>query len=56
MGVKDEQIQDLQKKVTTLEADADKREQYTRHPNPRFHGIPEVDGEMFTHIGVDHME
>ena len=43
--VKQEQIGDLHNKVSTLEANADKREQYTRRPNLRFHGIPEVDGD-----------
>ena len=69
-AAKEEQIGDLQKKMATLEADADKREQYTIFPNLRFHGIPEVDGKNtnvvvistirkkigLTHIGADHLE
>ena len=31
--------------MATLEAEADKREQYTRRPNLRFHGIEEKEGE-----------
>ena len=70
LAAKEEKIGDLQMKVATMEADADKREQYTRRPNLRFHGIQEVDGENtnavmitkirqkmgLTHIGVDHVE
>ena len=38
-------IGELFQKVATLEAEADKREQYTRRPNLRFHGIEEKEGE-----------
>ena len=31
--------------MATLEAEADKREQYSRRPNLRFHGIEEKEGE-----------
>ena len=45
LSAKEEQIAYLQKKMASLEADADKREQYTIRPNLRFHGIQELDGE-----------
>ena len=72
LAARDEQIDGLVKKVATLEAEAeaDRREQYSRRPNLRFQGIPEEDGENIdavvigtiqqklglTHIGADHLE
>ena len=58
LAAKEEQIGDLQKKVATLEADADKRDQYPRRPNLRFHGIHRrqmVDGHRYdpAEDGVD---
>ena len=38
-------IGELFQKVATLEAEGDKREQYSRRPNLRFHGIEEKEGE-----------
>ena len=51
LETKEEENGDSQKKVATFQADADKRKQYTRCPNLRFHDIPEVDGEN-THVVV----
>ena len=70
LAARDEQIDGLVKKVATLEAEADRREQYSRRPNLRFQGITEEDGENtdavvigtiqqklgLTHIGADHLE
>jgi len=64
------QIGELLQKVATLEAEADKREQYSRRPNLRFHGIEETEGENtnaiviavvqqklgLNHIGTDQLE
>ena len=58
------------KKLATLEAESDRREQYSIRPNLRFQGIPEEDGENtdavvigktqqklgLTHIVADHLE
>ena len=38
-------IDELFQKVATLEAQADKWEQYSRRPNLRFHGIEEKEGK-----------
>ena len=45
LAARDERIDGLGKKVATLEAEADRQEQYSRHPNLRIQGIPEEDGE-----------
>ena len=64
------QIGELLQKVATLEAEADKREQYSRRPNLRFHGTEEKEGEDtnaiviavvqqklgLNHIGTDQLE
>ena len=56
--------------MATLEAEADKREQYSRHPNLRFYGIEENEGDDtdaiviavvqqklgLNHIGTDQLE
>ena len=39
--------------MATLEAEADKREQYSRRPNLRFHGIEEKEGEDTNAIVID---
>ena len=39
---KDGQIDNLEKRVRTLEADADRHEQYSRRPNLRIQGIKET--------------
>ena len=62
-------IRTLQEKVDTLEAEADRREQYTRRPNLRISGIPETTNEVtndlviatmkklgFDNIGVSDLE
>ena len=45
LAARDEQVNGLVKKVATLEAEADRREQYSRRPNLCFQGILEEDGE-----------
>ena len=45
VAARDELIDGLVKKVATLEAEADRREQFSRRPNLRFQGIQEEDGE-----------
>ena len=42
---KDKRIRCLEQKVNVLEAEADRREQYSRRPNLLFQGIPEADRE-----------
>ena len=46
LNTKDNEIDELVKRVNTLEEAADAVEQYSRRPNLRFHGIAEsADGE-----------
>ena len=62
-------IRTLEEKVETLEAETDRREQYTRRPNLRISGIPETTNEVtndlvvttikklgFDNIGVSDLE
>ena len=45
LEMKDERINVLEERLDVSEAEADKREQYSRRPNLRFQGIPEAECE-----------
>ena len=45
LHMKDKRINALEERLDVLEAEADKREQYSRRPNLRFQGIPETESE-----------
>ena len=46
------QIRTLEEKVETLEAETDRREQYTRRPNLRISGIPETTNEVTNYVVI----